>query len=301
MPIVRQPNPLPSELDYIPPKSTPHKVASGDSWWTLADLPDVVASGMSASDLCHFNFKTRKGSEINWYLREKVGCRRTTRDGNNYTFSIGDSPGIVYLPKLGAPPPVNEYKPEPVKLDTRIWVGLAVKSGTQQMSSGQESMMGFAISVDNTDRWMIVNSQVTRPGFGFGVSGGLAVLIVSGVTRPAQLNGHSQSELDFNVSIGGNLGKAVKTAVAGGKYAGLINFIRKVGAKTPSQFRKALLDDPDKIAELVKLAKANKEAWGLESDKPNVLMFDIPLAGAGGELSIFYATSTYTAFGFGDD
>jgi hypothetical protein len=279
----------------------PHKVSSGETWWTLADLPEVVANGMTANDLCYFNFKTRKGPEINWYLREKVGCRRTTRDGKNFTFSIGDNPGIVYLPKIGAPPPVNEYRPEVVKLDTRIWVGLALKAGMQNMAGGQESMMGFAVFVDNTDRWMIVNSQVNRPGFGFGASGGVAVMIISGVTRPAQLNGHSQSELDFNVSIGGNLGKAAKTAVAGGKYAGLINFIRKVGAKTPEQFRKALLNDPDKIAELVKLVKANKEAWGLESNKPNVLMFDIPLAGAGGELSIFYGTSTYSAFGFGAD
>ena len=67
MPLVTKPEPLPSELTYVPARGEPYVVASGESWWTLAELPRVRAARMSASDLCYFNFKTRNPREINWY------------------------------------------------------------------------------------------------------------------------------------------------------------------------------------------------------------------------------------------
>ena len=77
MPITHEPKPLPSPIDYVPNQSTPYRVKSGDSWWTLAEQPQVRAVAMSALDLCYFNFKTRRPPEINWYLRQQgrvPGC-----------------------------------------------------------------------------------------------------------------------------------------------------------------------------------------------------------------------------------
>lgn len=111
MAIVREPMPLPSDLSYVPAEGTPRRVATGDSWYSLAERPEVRATGMTANDLCYFNFKTRKPPEINWYLHHKVGCRKTTRDGLNFTFSSADRPGIVYLPRVGAPQSVDAYPP----------------------------------------------------------------------------------------------------------------------------------------------------------------------------------------------
>jgi hypothetical protein len=52
--------------------------------------------------LIQYNFETRSPDEINWYLKNRVGCTRTTIDGSNYRFSSTDKPGIVYLPGVAA-------------------------------------------------------------------------------------------------------------------------------------------------------------------------------------------------------
>jgi len=91
--------PASPNLSYIPPNSDPHKVKESDDWWKLAALPAVKAAGLSALDLCVYNFKTRVPAEINWYLRNKVGCSKTTSDKKNYAFSSTATPGIIYLPK----------------------------------------------------------------------------------------------------------------------------------------------------------------------------------------------------------
>ena len=105
MPITRAPKPLPSPLDYVPSGSVPYKVTNSDSFYSLADRPQVKAAGESANDLCNFNFKTRNPPEINWYLYHKVGCRKATQDGNNYMFSSSDQPGIIYLPAAAGAAP----------------------------------------------------------------------------------------------------------------------------------------------------------------------------------------------------
>src|SRR5690606_38097764 len=73
--IAVKPTHLPTGLDYAPADGETYKVKASDSWWTLAELPQVKAAGLSPLDHCYYNFKTRRPNEINWYLREKVGCR----------------------------------------------------------------------------------------------------------------------------------------------------------------------------------------------------------------------------------
>ena len=62
MPITHEPNPLPSPLDYVPAQSTTYQVKSTDSWWTLAELPQVRGVGLSALDLCYSI--SRRGSHL---------------------------------------------------------------------------------------------------------------------------------------------------------------------------------------------------------------------------------------------
>ena len=66
MALVKTPSPQPTALDYVPPNSEPANVGAKDSWWTLAERQGSKAAGLSALDLCYFNFGTRKASEINW-------------------------------------------------------------------------------------------------------------------------------------------------------------------------------------------------------------------------------------------
>ena len=108
MPIMREPKPLPSPLNYVPPDSVEHTVTANDSWDTLAQQPDLKTAGISSSDLGYFNFKTRVPTEVNWYLYHKVGCRQPTRNHLNFMFSFADEPGVVYLPRIGNVLPVHE-------------------------------------------------------------------------------------------------------------------------------------------------------------------------------------------------
>src|SRR5271157_4141705 len=167
MPLITKPDPLPSELTYVPEDSKPHTVATGESWWTLAELPQVQAAHKSASDLCYLNFKTRDPREINWYLYHKVGCRLVTHDGKNYMFSDRDrwnkeaaTPGIVYLPPVGAVLPVITPTADELRLD--IWVGLGGKAGTMVAVAGIETMEGLVVGLDQPHTWMALQASINR-------------------------------------------------------------------------------------------------------------------------------------------
>ncbi len=84
-------NPLP--VGYRPPGADAHKVTEKDSWWTLA-----ASRPVDPWWLIQYNFETRDPAEVNWYLKNRVGCMKTTANGQNYVFSSNDNPGIVYLP-----------------------------------------------------------------------------------------------------------------------------------------------------------------------------------------------------------
>jgi hypothetical protein len=101
MPITKRPSvlaPFPSPVHLA--SGTPYKVKDGDNWWSIA-----AANRVDVGALITFNFKTSNPDEVNWYLREKVGCRLETPDHDNYRFSSRDVPGTIYIPKVAPPPP----------------------------------------------------------------------------------------------------------------------------------------------------------------------------------------------------
>jgi len=61
-------------------------VKNGDSWGNVASRDGWA----NPTDLCEYNFKTRVPEEINWYLKNFVGCTKSN-DGKNYSFSSDDS------------------------------------------------------------------------------------------------------------------------------------------------------------------------------------------------------------------
>jgi len=288
MPIVREPRPRPSDLSYVPPNTKPYKVSNNDSWWALADRPEVKATGLSGNDLCHLNFQTRDPSEINWYLYHKVGCRRPTADGRNYRFSNGDSPGIVYLPLAGPPKPVDQFKPANPSTRTNVWVGVGGNIGTQFFVVGIDTMSGIAFSLDDYGKAMLVTASTNRVGPGVGASGGMTIIVVSGVSSPGQLNGHQEGGVDFNLSVGAKLADAAKLA----KYTKLVKVIQAFG-KTPDGLRK-ILRNPGTYADFVKLVKGAME--GLEfASEPKVVVIGVPFAGGGAEASVFFGVSNFNA------
>jgi hypothetical protein len=111
MPLTHEPKPLPSELDYVPDNSLPIIPYAGLSFYFLAKSGLAKAAGMTAMDICFYNFKTRNPTVINWYLKNKIGCTKATKDGKNYMFS-GNENGIIFLPLGGTYPEIGD-EPEP--------------------------------------------------------------------------------------------------------------------------------------------------------------------------------------------
>jgi hypothetical protein len=71
-------------------------VTGWDDWWSLQRL----FKRCDAWDIIYYNFATYDPEEVNWYLRERIGCRDASRDGKNYRFGVlpGGRPMQVYIP-----------------------------------------------------------------------------------------------------------------------------------------------------------------------------------------------------------
>ena len=93
LPTEKRPKPKPVDrITALAPGVIAHKVGGNDDWYSLASQ-----FGHDAYTLMDFNFKTIDSGEINWYLREYVGCRVSDERGMNWKFRNAD-PGIIYIP-----------------------------------------------------------------------------------------------------------------------------------------------------------------------------------------------------------
>jgi hypothetical protein len=108
-----KPSPLVPE-SYVPPRGVRIPVGKNDTWMKIANT-----IGIDAWDLIDFNFPGTKRAmqnnrergmrQVNWYLREYVGCR-TTIDGDNWAFEMGLTQGKggwkgghIYIPPSKGP------------------------------------------------------------------------------------------------------------------------------------------------------------------------------------------------------
>jgi len=299
------------DLEYRPSDSVAYKVTGKDDWWKLAARPEVKAAGIDALGLCAFNFKTRVPAEINWYLRNKVGCVSTTTDRKNYKFSDADAPGIVYLPQVKSgvvvPPPPPPGTPPTTKLRLNSWLGIGGKFGSTVIVMGIEQMAGMIVSIQdlvNTEpnvRTIVLNAQTTRMGLGVGASGGACIIYATGVADAAELNRLLTGGMDFNLALGGNAGSLIKASKTAGrmkKLKPLVDVLVKIGAKSPDVLKNAL-KAPDKLGDLYKAVTGLRETLANEVGdvEPSVLIMDIPGASGGTEASLFHAVTEFRTLG----
>src|SRR5690242_4349644 len=107
MPIERRPaNPLPKGV-RAGSRPQPHRVVDGETLESVAKK-----HGIAINHLIQHNFATLDPAEINWYLREHVGCTLPTKDGKNWRFSSTARPGLIYLPE-------NTIRMEPIMVTGR--------------------------------------------------------------------------------------------------------------------------------------------------------------------------------------
>jgi hypothetical protein len=76
-----------------------HRVKTGDNWWNLASKYNFA----DPWDIIQFNYGTKDPEEVNWYLKELVGCTKSN-DGLNYSFDSSDKFGMVFIPPAGWKP-----------------------------------------------------------------------------------------------------------------------------------------------------------------------------------------------------
>ena len=216
------------------------------------------------------------------WLHHKVGCRKTTRDGLNFTFSSADQPGNR-LPAARRRASARGRVPPTQKSDrTNAWFGVGIKTGTQFVVVGIETLAGYVASLDDLGKGMAIGSSINRVGPGVGASAGGCFIFITGVTSPAQLNGHQQGDWDFNVSLGGNWSKAAQAAGKAKKLKPLIDALAKIGARTPGGLKSALKAHPDKWVELIKAGKTVKEYVGIDPNSAPCLRHPVRRGRSGG-------------------
>jgi hypothetical protein len=94
MPLEKRPaNPIPKG-PRPGSRTPPHQVRDSETLETVAQK-----YGLSVSALLLHNFGTLDTMEINWYLRENVGCNLPTYDHANWRFSSAAKPGLIYIPQ----------------------------------------------------------------------------------------------------------------------------------------------------------------------------------------------------------
>jgi hypothetical protein len=85
-----------------PPDTYKYKVKTGDTWLTLGAQNNhqfgehqLIWINFGLSPTEHFYT-----DQVNWYLREYVGCRHSLDNGRNWAFTDDANPGYIFLPFL---------------------------------------------------------------------------------------------------------------------------------------------------------------------------------------------------------
>lgn len=225
---------------------------------------------MEVWELIYENFRTRNPSEVNWYLRNHVGCSRKTKDGLNWIFSNDANPGIIYVPErvIEMPPMVITAKP-PSRMKN-VWVGLAKSHSGDLFIIGAHDLTGklFNLGDELPDvRNAIININGFKFGAGLGGSVGLSIVIAHGYYNAMAMNG-VKGGMDFDISIGAKLGAFLKGFKGLGKAVDTIQKYKKMRYLTENAIK------------------------SIGIHKPGIYTFPVPLAGVGLHL--------WAGFKFGD-
>jgi len=101
-----------------PPDTFKYKVTTGDTWLTLGARNNhqfgehtLIWLNFHLSPLDHYYT-----DQVNWYLREYVGCRHSLDGGRNWAFTDDADPGFIFLPH-------NSYNMDAIAITGKPGVG----------------------------------------------------------------------------------------------------------------------------------------------------------------------------------
>jgi hypothetical protein len=102
-----------------------------EDWYTVAEKFSV-----GVKELIYFNFMTNDPDEVNWYLKNYVGCIKVSPSGNNWMFSNGANPGVIYIPPLDRDP--IDFDPDEIC----VWTPDSARTLLMRLNSLARGMSG---------------------------------------------------------------------------------------------------------------------------------------------------------------
>ena len=274
--------------NWGPPDWYRYKVRFGDNWWKIANKD----GWNDPMDLIEYNFKTRKPKEVNWYLRNFVGCQYATPDGLNHIFSDNLKPGYIYTihklqPQDEVPTvPARIPWPDTPKHETNllrpgVWVGVGGKVGAFA-GLGYDRTEALMFSSDFSDVYsMSIDTMKFGGGAGLGATG--VVVIATGLPTLKDLKYCVINGMDWNFAIGLRLKGLASTAAGMGGVRRLME-----AAKFADPGPKALTEGATTMKALI----GTSNAMDLGT-KPSVTVIEIPFAGVGADISLYSGRSTF--------
>lgn len=171
----------------------------------------------------------------------------------------------------------------------KTWVGVAVKGGAGAGVSGEAAFGAVMQLWGKNDGGCSFMTTTGRLGAVAGFSGGLALVYATGFPSAREFHGFASSGADFALAFGPKIAGAVspawakvaKTAQGFDGGAELVEGIVKGGNPKYATLR----------SELPGIAKSISSAALIDPDEQNITIIDVPMAGAGAELGVFYGWS----------
>lgn len=174
-----------------------------------------------------------------------------------------------------------------------VWMGVQFKGGGG-LIGGVEGSIGAVVNSVRLTNGSSLISGGWRAGAVGGASGGLALLIATGFKSARDFNGYNSSGLDWALSFGPKWSGILKSA---GKLDKLEAFAHGMLDVIDNASR------ADRLVKFMKNPEATKEIYGVgksllsgtlvDDEYQGICAIDIPMAGMGAEIGIYFASSTF--------
>jgi len=183
----------------------------------------------------------------------------------------------------------GSWKPSPLP-SQKMWAGVLVKGGGG-LIVGAEGGAAAVVNVDQTKSGAVLGFGTLRAGIVGGASGGVALVICTGFGSVQEMNGFTSSGADFALAIGVKFSgflKASKAASSLKKFEGGLDAIEKAIhlGKDSEALKKVLSEVPGAAKSAAAVCSVV-----VDTDEKNIVAIDIPMAGAGAEIGVFYGWS----------